>query len=556
MRPSRVTRTILLVVLAAALLLPGAGLMAAQTHSRVPHGRQLFSPEVMDQIRTLLEQKKLDLRHLPKVPFELPVTRMVEKQLSLVGVKIAPHSLESICYENVYWNGGPTVASATNGTVSVWGSELGLYFAKASDQSHPVTFSFGDVPDQDLHQRRPGLRPRSLVQLHSSTSPTLPPQVPVHLGRGRLAGLPGLRLDPGWHQGRRHQRGLALRRMGRLRHRPLQRLGLQPHRGGLPRQLLRRRGPRRCDHPQRPRHRRGRLGRRHPGPQLLVPLPADALLRRHREPRLHWAGNELTILGPVDCSATGNAGSLLAVGSTLYVNSRPFWSYNPTINGWFYAGFGMPLPPPAEGMTVDEYHVPDFTDPPARRLTTTFTREGDDPIAWYGAHQRERRHRLLPGPRSPDARGPRRPHHHRHPGRLRRFGRHRRSCRTWAGTPPRARASAPAGSAAPASSTASRAPSRATTGRAAPPRTPCSRATTSWFPRARAGLAILNVSNGMNPLQAGALEGTPVTMVAASDRRQHGLRHRRHGQHLGPQHHRQGPPRSHRRLHRTTPAPT
>jgi PKD repeat protein len=512
MNHSRVTRTILLVVLAAALLLPGTGLLAAHPKAGTPHGRQLFSPEVTDQIHKLLQEKKLDLRHLPKVPFEIPVTRMVEKQLSQAGVRIAPHSLESICYENVYWNGGPTVASATNGAVTIWGSELGLYFAKASDPTHPVTFSFGDIPIHIyIHGTEAFVHGLWYSYLFDVSNPSNPKFVSI-LDLGAWAGYRTFSwsqdgskavaayedwLFGGWGGSAIVELdGVTLAYVGAAYPGGFfggVALGDAIIPGGNGNIAIASGGVIQDPNSWSPS----------PPTLYIVDLtPADCY-------------GTLNVIGTIDCSATGNAGSLLAVGDTLYVNSRPFWSYNPVINDWFYSGFGTPLPPPAEGMAADVYAVTDFADPSAYILSNTFTREGDDPVAWYAAQAGKvvlgsYQDHVLQMPAGLGA-----------PITTVSLGDYAGSGGTqvmqdlgWDATTGKGVGSCQIRGARFFNSLSGPETGHYWTGGAS--QNPVLAGNYLLVPQGLAGLAILNVSNGMNPVQAGALEGTAVTMVAAS----------------------------------------
>ncbi len=53
---------------------------------------------------------------------------------------------ESLCDPGYYWMGGEASTSDTNGTAYVWGAGGNLYFAGASDPTHPVEIWLGDIP--------------------------------------------------------------------------------------------------------------------------------------------------------------------------------------------------------------------------------------------------------------------------------------------------------------------------------------------------------------------------------------------------------------------------
>lgn len=53
---------------------------------------------------------------------------------------------ESLCKPGYYWMGGEAWTSDTNGTAYVWGAGGSLYFASASDPTHPVETWWGDIP--------------------------------------------------------------------------------------------------------------------------------------------------------------------------------------------------------------------------------------------------------------------------------------------------------------------------------------------------------------------------------------------------------------------------
>ncbi len=510
MRSCRVTRTILTAVLAGALLLTGVSLFAAQPPRSSNDGRGLFSPEVMDQMRSLLEQKKLDLRHLPKVPFELPVTRMVEKQLTLSGVRIAPHSLESICYENVYWNGGPTLASATNGTVTIWGSQLGLYFAKASDPTHPVAFSFGDIP---IHIYINGTQAFVHGIWYGYTFDVSDPANPKFLSildagawqgyrqfawsadGSRIAAINDDWLFGGWGVSSILVFDSAFNFIG----------------GAMPGGFF------------------GTLSLSSvtiPSSPGTVAVASGGSIRnptgRRPAKKLYFVdistpdcNQNLTVLGTVNIDTTGNAGELLAVGSTLYVNSRPFWSYNPDIDGWFYIMFGKPLPPPAESMSVSEYNVPDYRNPATATLTTTFTRSGDDPIAWY------------PGPGGNVVMGTYQDHVYQMPAGLGEpittvtLGDYTGSGGSesmldmgWNAATGKGVGACRTRGARFFNSLSGPESGHYWTGGTS--QNPVLTGNYLLVPQGSAGMAVLDVSNGMNPVQVGALEGSPVTVLATS----------------------------------------
>ena len=94
-----------------------------------------------DTGRTILSKKGL-----PVLPFQKPVSAMVKKAMQMAGKPASEIArAESLCNSNIYWIGGPTYRSATNGTAVVWGAGADLYFAAASDPSHYVTAGLGDV---------------------------------------------------------------------------------------------------------------------------------------------------------------------------------------------------------------------------------------------------------------------------------------------------------------------------------------------------------------------------------------------------------------------------
>ena len=91
--------------------------------------------------RTILSSKGL-----PVLPFQKPVSAMVKKAMQMAGRPASEIArAESLCNSNIYWIGGPTYRSATNGTAVVWGAGADLYFAAASDPSHYVTAGLGDI---------------------------------------------------------------------------------------------------------------------------------------------------------------------------------------------------------------------------------------------------------------------------------------------------------------------------------------------------------------------------------------------------------------------------
>ncbi len=115
-------------------------LAKTMTHSQAityEQGRQAFLSNKTDMNSP---------KGLPKLPFQKPVAKMVAKAMQMAGRPASEVArAESLCNANVYWMGGPTYRTATNGTAVVWSAGSDLYFAAASNPSQYVTAGLGDL---------------------------------------------------------------------------------------------------------------------------------------------------------------------------------------------------------------------------------------------------------------------------------------------------------------------------------------------------------------------------------------------------------------------------
>lgn len=66
--------------------------------------------------------------------------------MKMVNAKKGSPTPESLCDDGYYWMGGPTWTADTDGTSMVWGAGGNLYFASASDPTHPIEMWWGDIP--------------------------------------------------------------------------------------------------------------------------------------------------------------------------------------------------------------------------------------------------------------------------------------------------------------------------------------------------------------------------------------------------------------------------
>ena len=64
----------------------------------------------------------------------------------MVAAKKGMPTPEALCDEGFYWMGGPAWTIDTDGNAMVWGAGGNLYFANASDPTHPMEMWWGDIP--------------------------------------------------------------------------------------------------------------------------------------------------------------------------------------------------------------------------------------------------------------------------------------------------------------------------------------------------------------------------------------------------------------------------
>ena len=85
----------------------------------------------------------------PTVGQDASALKITPKNLAEVrksmGLKPEVKKVESLCSADIYWNGGPTVVTTTNGTATAWAAGSGeYYFAAAGDITHPAMLAWGD----------------------------------------------------------------------------------------------------------------------------------------------------------------------------------------------------------------------------------------------------------------------------------------------------------------------------------------------------------------------------------------------------------------------------
>lgn len=81
----------------------------------------------------------LEFKPIPMDELNRPVYKSVKKMLG-------NDKSEYLCDDGYYWMGGPAYTADTDGNAMVWGAGGNLYFAKASDPTHPVEMWWGDIP--------------------------------------------------------------------------------------------------------------------------------------------------------------------------------------------------------------------------------------------------------------------------------------------------------------------------------------------------------------------------------------------------------------------------
>lgn len=120
----------------------------APTMSKMPHEpgqapafKLNMETPAMKEFKKELKAAGLKPWQLPKVHFKGPAYNVLVKAALKAGVPVSKaiqDNPKSLCDEYGYWLAGPSAASGTNGNAVVWGGGQNIYFASASDPTHPL----------------------------------------------------------------------------------------------------------------------------------------------------------------------------------------------------------------------------------------------------------------------------------------------------------------------------------------------------------------------------------------------------------------------------------
>ncbi len=121
-----------------------AGMTFAKEKGQLPSREEFQSRHVSQNIARRAHDVTLSREDFKANPdFSRPAFKEFQKA---VNAKKGIPTPESLCDNGYYWMGGPAWTADTDGNAIVWGAGGNLYFASASDPTHPVEWWWGDVP--------------------------------------------------------------------------------------------------------------------------------------------------------------------------------------------------------------------------------------------------------------------------------------------------------------------------------------------------------------------------------------------------------------------------